>query len=195
MPLFFLVFFFRFRFWRRQLHAIGLPIAAWANLLPSCRSAFKVAESLGQLERLNNDAFFLLVIADLCVTSKGKVFAQWMAIETVVSHDATQIRVANKEDTEEIVDLTLIPVGAIVEVRNGGDRCRFIGICFNAQASIVPHREQVVDDFKALIARWIINGSDVGHLGKLGGGVVLQESKYWRHGGGGDVNCELILPY
>ena len=96
-------------------YALGLSVVTRTNLLPSRATTFKVTEGLSQLEGLNNNTLLLLVVTDLGVTSKREVLAERVAVETVVGHDAAQIRVSNEEDTEQIVDLTLVPVGTVVQ--------------------------------------------------------------------------------
>lgn len=95
-----------------------------------------------------------------------------MALETVIGHDAAKIRVAGKEDTKEIVDLTLIPVGSIVQAGNTGDGGSFISVRLDSDAGVVADREQVVDDFKALVSGWVIGGSDGAELRELGSSVI-----------------------
>ena len=92
-----------------------------SNLFPRRTTALKVPEGLCELERLDNNALLLFVISELGVSSQGEVFPQWVAIEAVVGHDASEIGVADEEDAEHVVDLALVPVGAVVEACDGGD--------------------------------------------------------------------------
>lgn len=89
------------------------------NLFPRRTATLKVPEGLCELERLDNNALLLFVVSELGVSSQGEVLPQWVAVEAVVGHDASKIGVADEEDTEHVVDLTLVPVGAVVEACDG----------------------------------------------------------------------------
>jgi hypothetical protein len=175
-------------------YALGLSVVTRTNLLPSRATAFKVTEGLSQLERLNNNTLLLLVVTDLGVTSEGEVLAERVAIETVVGHDATKIGVSNEEDTEQVVDLTLVPVGTVVETAKRRNGSGLVGVGLDADTGVVADGEHVVDDLKTLVAGGVIDSGDVADLGELGGGVVLEEVEDGEDGGGGDVDDELILP-
>ena len=95
-----------------------------------------------------------------------------MALEAVVRHDAAEIRVAGEEDAEEIVDLALVPVGAVVEGCQAGHRRGLVGVGLDANARVVAHAEEVVDDLEALVAGGEVDGRDGADLGELGGRVV-----------------------
>jgi hypothetical protein len=175
-------------------HALGLSVVTRTNLLPSRATTFKVTEGLGQLERLNDNALLLLVVTDLGVTSKREVLAERVAVETVIGHDATEIGVSNEEDTEQVVDLTLVPVGTVVETAKRRNGSGLVGVGLDADTGVVADGEHVVDDLETLVAGGVIDGCDVADLGELGGGVVLEEVEDGEDGGGGDVDDELILP-
>lgn len=131
------------------------------NLLPCCRSTTEVPECLGHLERLDDNPLLLLVVADLGVAGHGEVLAQWVAVETVVGHDAPQVRVANEEDTKEIVDLAFVPVGAVVQVAEGGDGSGLVSVRLDPQARVVADGQHVVDDLEALVLGGVVDGGDV----------------------------------
>ena len=150
---------------------------------------------MSQFERLNNNTLLLLVVTDLSVTSKREVLAKRVAVETVVGHDATKIGVSDEEDSEQVVDLTLVPVGTIVKTANRRDGGGLVGVGLDTDTGVVTDREHVVNDLEALVAGRIIDSGDVADLGELGGGVVLEEVENGKDGGGGDVDDELILPY
>lgn len=95
-----------------------------------------------------------------------------MALETVVGHDAAQIGVAHKEDTHQVVDLALVPIGALVQADYRGYGRGFVGVGLDADAGVVAHAEEVIDDLEALVASGEVDGCDVADLGELGGGVV-----------------------
>lgn len=79
---------------------------------------------------------------------------------------------AGKEDTKEIVDLTLVPVGSVVQAGDAGDGGGLIGVRLDSDAGVMADGEQVVDDFKALVSGWVIGGSDGAELRELGSSVV-----------------------
>lgn len=168
---------------------------AGADLLPGGATTLKVSESLGQLERLDNDALLLLIIANLGVTSQREILAERVAVETVVGHDATKIGVADEEDTEQVVDLALVPVCAIVESAKRRNRSGLVGVGLDTNASVVADREHVVDDLEALVTGRVVDGSDVADCGELGGGVVFEEVEDGEDGRRGNVDDELILPH
>jgi hypothetical protein len=170
-------------------YALGLSVITRTNLLPSRATTFKVTEGLSQLERLNNNALLFLVVTDLGVTSEREVLAKRVAVETVVGHDATEIGVSNEEDTEQIVDLTFVPVGTVVETAKRRNGSGLVGVGLDADTGVVADGEHVVDDLETLVAGRVIDS------GEFGGGVVLEEVEDGEDGGGGDVDDELILPY
>jgi len=175
-------------------YALGLSVVSRTNLLPSRATTFKVTEGLSQLKRLDNNTLLLLVVTDLGVTSEREVLAERVAIETVVGHDAAEIGVSNKEDTEQVVDFTLVPVGTVVETANRRDGSGLVGVGLDADTGVVADGKHVVDNLEALVAGRVINSGDVADLGELGGGVILEEVEDGEDGGGGDVDDELILP-
>lgn len=165
-----------------------------ADLLPRCRTTAEVPECLSHLKRLNDDPLLLLVVADLGVTGHGEVLAQWVAIETIVGHDAAQVGVANEEDTEQIVDFAFVPVGAVVQVAERWDGGGLVSVGLDPQARVVSDGEHVVDNLEALVLGGVVDGGDVGDLGVLGGRVVLEEVEDREDTTWGDVDGELVLP-
>ena len=113
-----------------------------------------------------------------------------MSIETVVGHDAPQIGVADEEDTEQIVDLTLVPVGTVVKTGDGGHRRCLIGVGLHANARVVADGKQVVDNLEALVAGGVVNSGDVADLRVLGGSVVFEEGEDGDDAVGRDVDLE-----
>jgi len=101
-------------------YLLRLAVVTRSNLFPRRTTALKVPEGLCELKRLNNNALLLFVVSELGVSSQGEVLPQWVTVEAVVGHDASEIGVTNEEDTEHVVDLTLVPVGAVVEACDGG---------------------------------------------------------------------------
>ena len=118
-----------------------------------------------------------------------------MPIESVVGHDPSEIRVSDKEDSEKVIHLSLVPVGTIVQTGDGRDRRRFVGVCLDSDARIVAHTQQVVDHFKPLVARWIVDGGNVRHLCKLGCSMVFEKMEDRKDARGWDIDDQLVLPY
>ena len=127
-------------------------------------STLEIPESLSQLERFDDDSLLLLVISDFGVASKRKVLSQWMSVEAVVGHDTSKIGVSREKDTEQIPDFALVPVGAIVETRDRGNRRRFIGIGLDSDTCVVSHTEHVVDHLESLVTAWVVDCGNVRHL-------------------------------
>jgi hypothetical protein len=80
--------------------------------------------------------------------------------------------VADEEDAEQVVDLALVPVGAIIERGDAGDGGDLVGVGLDADAGVVADAEEVVDDLEALVAGGIVGGRDGAALGELGSGVI-----------------------
>ena len=117
-----------------------------------------------------------------------------MSIESIIRHDPSQIRVSDKENPEQIINLPLVPVRTVVEGGDGRHWRSFIGIRFDADACVVSDGEQIVDDFEARITRRVVDGGDVAHLGEFGGGVVFEEGEGGDDTRGGDIDGEFVFP-
>ena len=169
-------------------------VVSWTNGLPSSGAATEVPEGLGHLERLDDNPLLLLVVADLGVSGHGEVLAQWVTVETIVGHDAPQVRVADEEDTEQVVDLAFVPVGTVVEIAERGHGGGLVSVGLDPQTRVVADGQHVVDDLEALVLGGVVDGGDVGDLGVLGGSVVLQEVEDREDTGRRNVNGELVLP-
>ena len=101
-------------------YLLRLAVVTRSNLFPRRTTTLKVPEGLCELERLDNNALLLFVVSQLSVPSQGEVLPQWVAVEAIVGHDASEIGVTDEEDTKHVVDFTLVPVGAVVEACDGG---------------------------------------------------------------------------
>lgn len=157
-------------------------------------STLEVSEGLGKFKGLDNNSLLLLIVSDLSVSSQWEILSQWMAVESVVGHDSSEIRVANKEDTEQVVNLSFIPVSSIVQAGDRWDWLGLIGVSLDAKTGVMADTEHVVDNLESLVAGWEVNGGNVGNLGVLSGGVVFEEGEDWNDTGRWNVNGELILP-
>lgn len=160
-----------------KTYLLRLAVVTWSDLLPCGTTTLKVPEGLGQLKRLNHNALLLLIISDLGVTGQREVLPQWVSVEAVVGHDTPQIGVTDEEDTEHVVNLTLVPVGAVVEGCDGGYGRGLVGVGLDADTRVVADGEHVVDDLEALVAGRVVDSGDVADLCELGGGVVFEEGE------------------
>lgn len=122
---------------RGQLEGFRLAVVTRPNLFPDTRSTLEVTERLGKLQGFGDNALLLLVVANLSVSGQREVLAQRVALETVVRHDASQVGVAGEEDTEQVVDLALVPVGAVKEAGDARHWGRLVGVGLNADARVV----------------------------------------------------------
>jgi hypothetical protein len=117
-----------------------------------------------------------------------------VAVETIVGHDAAQVGVTNKEDTEQIVDLAFVPVGAVVKVAERWNGGGLVSVGLDPQARVVADGEHVVNNLETLVLGGVVDGGDVGNLSVLGGSVVLQEVEDGEDTRRGNVDGELVLP-
>ena len=175
----FLLLLFLLRLWRRQLEGLGRAVLTGPNWLPCSRSSLEVAESLCQLERLSDDALLLLIVTNLGVSGQGEVLAQRVSLETIVRHDSSQVRVTDEEDTVQVVNLTLVPIGTTEQTGNARHGRGLVRIGLYSNAGVVSDREHVIDNLETLVAGGIVGGGNRAALSEFGGGVVLKNSEQW----------------
>lgn len=180
------------KIWLRCLitYVLRLAVMTRSHLFPCRAPTLKVPEGLGKLKRLDHNALLLLIISDLSVSGQGEVLPQRVSVKAVVRHDAPQVGVTSEEDTEHVVDLTLVPVGTVVEGCDGGDGRGLVGVGLHANAGVVADGKHVVDNLEALVAGWVIDGGDVADLGELGGCVVFEEREDGDDAVGRDVDLK-----
>lgn len=157
-------------------------------------STLEVSESLSQLERLDDNSLLLLVVSNLSVSSQREILSQRVAVKAIVGHDSPQIGVTAEEDTKQIPNFSLVPVGAIVEGCDRGNGGDLVSVRLNADARVVADGEQVVNDFESLAAGGVVDGGDIADLGEFGGGVGLKEGEDGDDTLRRNVDCELVLP-
>lgn len=175
-----------------KTYLLRLAVVTWSDLLPCRTTTLKVPEGLRQLKRLDHNALLLLVESELGVAGQREVLPQRVSVEAVVGHDAPQIGVTDEEDTEHVVDLTLVPVGTVVEACDGGYGRSLVGVGLDADARVVADGEHVVDDLEALVAGRVVDGGDVADLCEFGGGVVFEEGEDGDDAVGRDVDLEVL---
>lgn len=79
---------------------------------------------------------------------------------------------SNEEDPKHVVDLTLIPVGTVVEASNRRYRLGLVGIGLNAYPRVVANAQKVIDDLESLITGREIDSRDIRNRGEFGRSVV-----------------------
>ena len=117
-----------------------------------------------------------------------------MPIEAVVCHYPSEVWVANEEDPEEVVNLTLIPIRAVVKTCDAWDGRSFVCVCLDSDARVVSDAEKVIDNLEAGIPRRIIDCRNVRHHGELRSCVVFEEGHDRDNSRRRDVDGELVLP-
>lgn len=184
-----------------------------ATYLPCSCSSFEIPKCLCQLQRLNHNSLLFLIISDLRVTRQWEIFPQWMSIETVVRHDASQIWVTNEEYTKQIVYLSLVPVGSVVQTCDAGNWRCFVGVCLDSNTGIVAYAEHIVNDLEPLVSGGVVDGCDVANSCEFCRSVVWFKSAYllncriqwqkhtfqkcedWNDTSWRDVDNQLVFPY
>lgn len=79
----------------------------------------------------------------------------------------------SKEDAVEVIHFSLVPVGAIEQAGDAGNRGRLVGIGLDPNTGVVSDREQIVDDLESVLARGVVGCGDGANLSELGGSVVF----------------------
>ena len=118
-----------------------------------------------------------------------------MSVEAVVRHDTPQIWMSSEEDAKQIIDLPLIPVGAIIQARDARYRFCLICIRLDPNAAIMPHAQHVVHDLEAIVPCRVVHGCDIGDHGVFSSRMILEESENGNDAVWGDEDGELVLPY
>jgi hypothetical protein len=95
-----------------------------------------------------------------------------MTVETVVGHNAAEIRVTDEENTEHIVDFTLIPVGTVIEGRDRWNWLGLVGVGLDAYPRVVANTEKIVYDLESLVAGRKVDSCNIGDGGEFSRGVV-----------------------
>lgn len=99
-----------------------------------------------------------------------------MPIKSVVGHNSSKIWVTDKENSEHIIDLPLVPVGSIVKICDAGNRRCLVCVGLHSNPRVVADAQEIVDNLKSLVSGGEIDSGDIGNLGKLGGSVVCRIS-------------------
>lgn len=135
-------------------------------------SQIELSEFLRHLQWFLHDTLKFVVVSKLIVSSEREVFPEWMPGETIVSKKSSQIGVASEEDAIHVVNLSFIPVGAGVDVRERVDSCQFIGVGFHPDTLVVPDRQQVVDNLESAWPPWHIDASQIRQIVELAQAVI-----------------------
>jgi len=103
-----------------------------------------------------------------------------MPIKAVVGHNSSKIWVANKEDTEHVINLPLVPVCPVIKICNTGDRRCLVRVSLDSDSGVVADAQKVVHDFKSLVSSGEINSGNIGYLSELSSGIICY--------------CQLLIP-
>jgi hypothetical protein len=155
------------------------------------RHEIELAVFLHEAHGLVDHALQLLVVAHLDIARGREVLAQRVPAEAVIGEDAAQVRVAREQDPEHVVDLALVPAGAGVRGHDGGDHVLLPHMGFHADAVVLVHAEEVVDDVETPLPLGPVDGGDVDQRGKGAGAVGLQELDDAVDLGHGDLDGQL----
>lgn len=98
-----------------------------------------------------------------------------MTVESVVGHNAAEIRVADEEDTEQIVDFTLIPVGTVIEGRDRWNRLGLVGVGLDSYPGVMADTEKIVYDLESLVAGRKVDSCNIRDGRELSRSVVPEE--------------------
>lgn len=154
----------------------------------------EVSEGLCKFEWFMHDPLLLVVPSDFFVPSQREVFAQRVSLKSVVGQEAAQVRVSTEEYAVQIVRFALVPVCALVDLRNRGDGCRFRCVRLDSDTGVVSDGEQVVDYLEPVVPGRVIYATDIHDGFELCGGVILKECHDWDDGTRGNVYRQFILP-
>ena len=138
----------------------------------------ELAEILGELHRLVDNALLDLIVAAFDEAGQREVLAQRMAFEPVIGEDAAEIGVVGEQDAIQIPGLALEPVGRAEHRGDRRHRREFVGRNLHANAHVVAERKQVVDHVEALFAFRIIDAADVHELAEQTVRRVAQERQH-----------------
>src|SRR5262245_18751206 len=170
---------------RKPYHITGIPSAlglliARKHIVHSFPGALEVegTELLRELDGFIDDALRLVVIAHLDVAREREVLAQWVTLKAVVGEDATQIRVAGKQDAVHVVGLPLVPIGGREQVDHAWHGCVYVRLALDPKALILARREQMIDHIEALRAFGIVDAANVDQLLELALAVIVQDRQH-----------------
>jgi len=76
---------------------------------------------LAKFQGLQHNSAPEVVVADLAKTHQGKLLAEGMALETVVTENAAEIRMSPKGNAKKVPDLPFQPVGSREKATGAGN--------------------------------------------------------------------------
>jgi len=115
--------------------------------LPRARQV-ELAELLRQFHRLHNHTLGLVIVTHLDESGQREVLAEGVAFESVVGEDAPEVGVVGEEDAVHVPDLTLVPVGRLVDIEARVDRRQLVCVRLDADSRVEAQREQIVDQLR-----------------------------------------------
>src|SRR4029453_8928053 len=101
------------------------------------REEIEVAEFLREPHRLVHDALLLVVVAQFDEPGERKIFAQRVALESVIGQQPAHVRMAGKEHAVEVVGFALEPVGAGEHADDGWHRRRLVDLYLYSDALVL----------------------------------------------------------
>lgn len=115
-----------------------------------------------------------------------------MTLESVISKNASQVRMVSEEHAVHVPDLTLVPVGGFVDIVARVNRRQLVGVGLDADSGVVAERQQIVDDLEAVRSRWHVHSGDVDEIFELRLVMVLEELQNGQHTFRGDEDLQLV---
>src|ERR1700689_5447527 len=116
-------------------------------------------------------ALLRIVVAHLNEAGHGKVLAQRVTIEAVVSQDAPHIRMTVKHHAEKVVNLALVPVSARIDGSRAHDRRVLVGRDLDPDPTVQLGREQMIEDVEAFLALRMSDPRNIDDRNELSGRI------------------------
>jgi hypothetical protein len=128
----------------------------------------------------------------LNIAGQREVASLGMSLETVVSEDASQVGMVGEEDAVHVPNLSLVPVGSLVDLVARVNRRQLVGVGLDADSRVVAQRKEIVDDLEAVGTRWDVHAGDVDEILELRLVMILEELQHGKDAFGGDEDLQLV---
>lgn len=119
--------------------------------------------------------------------------SEWVSFEAIVCHDSPQVRVTQEEDTKQVPNLPLVPIGGSEHTRRTWNRCDLICIRLDSDSRVELDAQQMVYDFESLGTCGVVGSRDVHQRSELTLSVVSKESQGGDDGRWVDIECQFVL--
>ena len=106
----------------------------------------------------------LLGIAQLDISGKREILALRVAGKAIIGEDAAQVLVALEQHAIHVEHFTLEPARDGPDARDGGDRLVLVRPDMDADAVVLRHAQQAIDDLEARIAIGPVDPGDFHQL-------------------------------